>query len=167
MSLEWKTILLKTCFRTTNPKCKHVGLELRADTLSLWSTNPQNSPGKETTIIIIWIQYKRILSSQEDMLQWPSTLSWKCLWQVLVWGCLVTRPILCHSASLPANKKRLAVVKWQEQCPYQLDLETPNISMSLINPARKKSWCTISLSLCLFYGCLAPQSSRLALSLSL
>ena len=52
-------------------------------------------------------------------------------------GCLVTRPNATQP--VPVNKKRLAVVKWQEQCPYQLDLETPNISMSLINPARKKS----------------------------
>ena len=36
MSLEWKTILLKTCFRTTNPKCKHVGLEL-----THWAYDPQ------------------------------------------------------------------------------------------------------------------------------
>lgn len=48
------------------------------------------------------------------------------------------------------SKRRLAVVKWQEQCPYQLDLETPNISMSPINPARKKPlWSPDVQFLCL------------------
>ena len=48
------------------------------------------------------------------------------------------------SQPVSVSKRRLAVVKWQEQCPYQLDLETPNISMSPINPARKSlCWCTI------------------------
>ena len=57
---------------------------------------------------------------------------------------------LDDTQQVSVSKRRLAVVKWQEQCPYQLDLETPNISMSPINPARKKPlWSPDVQFLCL------------------
>ena len=67
------------------------------------------------------------------------------------------RPNDSQPQPVSVSKRRLAVVKWQEQCPYQLDLETPNISMSPINPARKKPlWSPDVQFLCLSLYFMAP-----------
>lgn len=46
--IRMKNNFVKNLFSHDQPKMQTC--RLRADTLSLWSTNPQNSPGKETTI---------------------------------------------------------------------------------------------------------------------
>ena len=65
--IRMKNNFVKTCFHTTNPKCKHVGLKL-ADRLSIWFTIHQTHLEKKQQSYEF--NSKRVLSSW-----WPSTLT--------------------------------------------------------------------------------------------